>query len=206
MNIPNWLTSYLSEPDLSTIERTVMEAEKVTRAEIVPVLTRRAEDYHLTQLMGIMVALALALFICLVGAVQYKSIPLALGTLTLGFTILSLRNQMKVYRKKLVELRAIQEFNLNKMNKTLNASGVMLFMSLEDRQVVVLADRAINEVCPPETWNGISTLVTKIMKEENNLAKALNEAIAELSCILAGACPKGDDAVDELPNQLIIKE
>lgn len=104
-----------------------------------------------------------------------------------------------------VHYRAFQEFHKAGLTATAGKTGVLLFVSLDEHRVVVLADKAISERLPPETWQGVvATIVNGIRLGQ--LAKGLCQAIDECSAVLHPHFPRALDDHNELKDSLILAE
>ena len=207
MNIPLWLSKHFNESEVASVEVAVGEAEKVTKAEIVPVVTRKATSPQRTDLNRLGAILQVLFYGLLIAVVATGDQSNLVIVAVIGIGLAKFRTQVikSKYLDSLVWQRAVREFQESKMYKTVNQTGVMIFLSLEDKKVVILADPRVDEKVPKGTWDQLSNyMVEEISK--NGVPKAFVSTIQELSCILAGAVPKENDLVDELPNQLVIKE
>lgn len=106
---------------------------------------------------------------------------------------------------KLVELRAELEFYRHYQNQTQNRTAILLFISLLERRAVVLADKAIAEKLPAETWSEVVHLMTSELKHKD-LSTGFIRAIQKCSEILSHHFPNQKHNPNELCNQLVIKE
>ena len=104
-----------------------------------------------------------------------------------------------------VDMRAQLEFYESNINNTKGSTGILLFASLMERRAVVLADKAISDKVPKEAWREVCDLLVGGIKE-GNMGLAFGEAIAKCGEILAPEFPIQPDDVNELKDQLIIKE
>lgn len=64
-----------------------------------------------------------------------------------------------------LEKVAIQEFQKLGIEKTVGRTGILLALFPNRHQVVVVADKAINDRCPPGTWNKVVELIIKEAKK-----------------------------------------
>ena len=104
-----------------------------------------------------------------------------------------------------VYLRAQTEFYEAKLHKTQGSTGILIFISLMEHGAVILADEAIAQKLPKDTWQHIiDEMISEVKKQ--NLATALKTAIQKCGDILSRHFPikKGD--VNELSNRLIVRE
>lgn len=215
--VPRWLKSRLSEKELDAIEEAVRQAERRTSGEIVPVILRRSATVgHIP-----FVVFLLLLVVYLGFGVSHWFAENVLDNhwLTLGYVVLSwlvsrwLANwewlervlTPKADQQQQVEQRAELEFFESRIKATEGGTGILLFLSLMERQAVVLADRAIAEKLPQEKWREVVQLMI-----ENTRAGAMGEGLrlAVLKCgeTLAEHFPAASADRNELPNHLVIKE
>ena len=101
--------------------------------------------------------------------------------------------------------RALLEFYQSNIKKTKDATGILFFVSILERKAIVLADKAISDQLPKETWTEIVNLITSGMKRKD-LASGLEKALINSGNILKPLFPIKPGDVNELPNKLIIKE
>lgn len=95
--------------------------------------------------------------------------------------------------------RARREFARLGIGKTSGSTGALVMLSLWEHEAVVLADKAINEKVPPDTWSrevGILLDGVKAGKPGEGIAAA----VAEIGALLAKHFPRRDDDVNELPD------
>lgn len=102
-----------------------------------------------------------------------------------------------------VHRSAREAFAHFKMSETRDASGIMIYVSLFERMVVVLADQAINAKHSHETWDKVRDLVIEGFRK-NDAAGGYIAAIQECGRILAADFPRKSDDTNELPNHLRI--
>ena len=100
-------------------------------------------------------------------------------------------------RLRAVRTHAAALFFERGVANTAEESGVILYVSLLERRIEVLADRGVLRKVAPHEWNAMLAA----LREERALdAEALIEAIRALGAVLERALPAGTTNVDELPN------
>lgn len=97
--------------------------------------------------------------------------------------------------------RAIQVFDLLQMSNTKNNNGVLIYISVVDKQLVILGDTAINKVVPINFWESTKDLITKNFKE-GKIKAGLVAGILEAGKQLKKYFPIQKNDVDELPNTI----
>ncbi|MCJ8277254.1 MAG: TPM domain-containing protein, partial [Bdellovibrionales bacterium] len=101
--------------------------------------------------------------------------------------------------------RALNEFYEAGLHKTKDSTGILLFISMEDHEAVVLADKSISEKLPRETWNEVVELLLNGAKKKD-LTSSFCEAINKCGDLLSPHFPIQPDDVDELKNHLVIRD
>lgn len=221
MVIPQWLKKHMTSEEAQRLTKVVAFCEKHTSAEIRPMVVRSSTSFWAVPILLRLAGLCLLFFIWsfLRWEFYWDHFERALLFWTLGlagvlFFIpwcvhrLSLERwwvPQSEMRRRVFE-RAQLEFYLHHMQATKTGHGVLFFISLLERQIVVLADDAIVKKLPPETWKQLVKKVIDSGLNKNQLAWALESGLKECSQILAKEFPIQPDDVNELPNYLIIKE
>ena len=104
-----------------------------------------------------------------------------------------------------VNMRATIEFYESNIKNTKGSTGILLFASLMEHRAVVLADKAVSDKVSKDAWREVCDLLVGGIKK-GNMGLAFSEAIAKCGEILAPEFPIAPDDVNELKDQLIIKE
>jgi putative membrane protein len=209
----------LSEQDRSKIQHAVEAAERRTRGEIVPMVVSSSARYREAQHLAGLVAIFLTLGFWFLfredldrlrwGGMQVGGMLLAilvaylLGTWlgSASTMIRMLTSDPRMDRK--VRLRAEQAFYRKGLHKTQGGTGVLIFISVLERRVVVLADQAINARVPAGTWDAVVTQLTMGIRE-GRLTEALCLAIHRCGEILAQHFPaRPGENPNELRNEVI---
>jgi len=206
-----------SEQDQAGIRAAVEAAERRTRGEIVPMVVPRSAVYretrHLAGLMLALVALAGLLAVdgfrsnaftihrgwIVVGVVFAYVLGHWLGTVPACIRLLTPDARMAMK----VRLRAERAFFEHGLHKTREGTGVLIFVSLLERRVQILADRALDERVPPGTWDGVARQLVHGIRE-GQAAHAFVSAIHRCGDLLAVHFPpRPGSNPNELPDDLI---
>lgn len=213
------VSTIFSEQDLAKIREAVQAAERRTRGEIVPMVVpasgRYGEARHRAGLAVALLALAVLITLdhgwdlwwwsrrpagwILLGPVLAYSLGQWAGLLPGCIRLFASDARMS----QKVRRRAEQAFYQHGLHKTKEGTGVLIMMSLLERRVQVLADRAINDRVPPGTWDRlVAGLVEGI--RAGRPTEALCQAIACCGDLLAAHFPAREgDNPDELEDDLI---
>jgi len=208
---------FLTPAEQDKISNLVQQVEQETSGEIVPMVVSASHSYPVAMIYGASVlALPLALLLMpLVGGLFWMGsqnvwIFLVLFILLYGlfYGLIQRCSGLKrlfLSQKQIdaeVEEAAITAFFTEKLYKTREANGILLFISLIERKVWVLGDSGINDRIDPAQWQGIVTLITDGIKEKRQ-CEAICAAIAETGKILKTHFPARKDDRNELHNLIL---
>lgn len=109
------------------------------------------------------------------------------------------------YRNSQARRRAEYEFVATGITHTEARTGVLIFISLRERQVVVLGDAAIHAKVAPDAWSQVIADIAPHLTR-NDFASGLCAAIAHAGELLAREFPAAEHGRTQLPTQLMIKD
>lgn len=209
-HLPRWLHQYVKEADIKKIEEAVRLAETGTTGEIVPMIVHRSS---LTSHIPVVLFLALSvLFFALQPWSFHWSGILIFLLLGLGSFFAEKSDLLCRFfnfqsdLQKQVEQRAIREFYDHRVHHTHKASGILIFISVMERQAVILGDKPIATKISQERWDELLSQLIQKLKARSTL-EGLSLAITECGQILKSEFPvDGKENPNEICNQLIIKE
>ena len=220
----------LSEDDFQRVAGAVAKAERESDGEIVTIVARRSDAYHDVALHYAVLAMLLvpawwavvpqgwidwwsglllgwnaeltrpivmlALFAKLIGAFLVVRLLLAWRPLRLALTPGGTKSR-RVHR------RAVELFRASCEKKTRGRTGVLIYLSLEERRAEIVADRAIAEKVEPEVWGeAMAVLVDEVKQGRPGAGLAL--AVEKVGAVLAPILPPTLGNPDELPDRVIL--
>lgn len=211
----------LTAEERERIRRAVHEAEQHTNAEIVPMIVSRSGLYRdaqhrsglLLALVGLTLMLTTELFWLPWGWHGSNAVWLVLATIlaygvgvwlgTLAPCIRFLTPTDRLQHK--VRLRAERAFTKHAVSKTRERTGVLILVSLLERQIYVLADQSIAQRVPSEGWSSVvEAAVSRLTR--GDLVGGLCQGIQVCGTVLAEVSPsRSGDNPDELSNELLIE-
>jgi putative membrane protein len=215
--IPLWAHDVLHERDLVRIAEAVKAVEATTQGEIVPMIVKKSSvaGYLPFQITLVMLVALLVLEVPQADFfAQFNAywVLFFLAAFCYGISILLSRNSLfqrffipvhdQIFQ---VEARAHLEFYLQGLNNTKKHTGVLLFISLMERRAVVLADQAIAQKTPQETWEQVCLMLVDGVKK-GQTGEGFAKAIHKCGEYLTQHFPLHGTKSNELGNQLIIKE
>lgn len=217
---------FFSTEACERISDAVREAESKTAGEIVPVLATTSDNYDRGLfLAAIMTTILATLGVLSISFVLWETLPeswefpppwaapvwlflpVQLIALVAGYRLAD--HRVGFHRAfiphALMQLRvkraAHQAFHQFKVSHTEEATGILIYVSLFERAVVILADRAINEKHDETTWNEVRDLLISGVKGHNAEEGFVN-AIQKCGELLGKDFPRQPDDKNELPNTL----
>lgn len=101
----------------------------------------------------------------------------------------------------IIEDRAVEVFELLHMHQTQQRNGVLIYMSLRERQFMVLGDVGINEKVKPDFWDDVVENMAIYFKN-NEFAKGLIEGVFSTGSKLKEYFPIKPDDNNELSNKI----
>ena len=214
-------SEFFDETQRKRLDEAVKGAEEKSSGELVPVLATSADTYDGGLfLAGLMLAglVTLALFGFFFLPLEflaydpwdiplYMLLPCQLVALLVGYhaarAYAGLHRTFvpRAYMQQRVDMAAHQAFRMFHLTHTEAATGILIYVSLFERMVVVLADKAINEKHDQSTWDGVRNRITRGFSSSDP-ARGFEDAITECGRILAEDFPIREGDTNELPNHL----
>ena len=200
----------LSDRDRNLVSASIRQIEAQTSGEIVTVIAEASDNYYYIPLLW---AALVAFFVPIVawfGGLSSNVLQVSLAQLAV-FGILALLARWRPLRyrlipKGLMKARAArlarEQFFARGVRETVNRTGILIFVSLAERHVEVLADSGINRKVDPRVWRKAVSLFVENIKA-GKIAEGLLAAIAECGGVLIEHFPDNKENPDELPNHLI---
>jgi putative membrane protein len=105
-------------------------------------------------------------------------------------------------KRERVHRRALEQFAAQGIHLTSDRSGVLIFASLMERRVSVIADAGVIAKLGPEPWSKVVACLVKGMKKRDP-GTGFAEAIAAAADVMAAHCPRRADDKNELPDTVI---
>ncbi len=212
---------FFSAADLEAIERAVHAAEAHTSGEIVPYAVSHSDHYEAALWKGA----TLAAFLGVAAAAAARIFGDAWGGPTVGWIVapplvggalgylaaalirplkLALAGHATVDHR--VQQRAAAAFAEAEVFATRERTGVLIFLSLYERRVLVIGDKGIGAHVEQHEWNGLVAGIVAGMRA-GQPGRALADAVARCGELLQrhGVAARADDT-DELPDRLRMRE
>ena len=209
---------FLTAAEQQNVSAVVQDMERSTSGEIVPMVVSRSHDYPMAAVSCcVSMALPLALLLTnLIGAriwIGSQNMWLFLGVLAalygLLYPLITRSDRLKYFflnRKQAareVEEAALSAFYRQRLHDTKDANGILLYISVMEQMVWILADTNINTKIDQQEWDSIITQITAGIKAGKS-AQAVCQAVHSIGQILQRHFPVQKDDKDELHNLIIL--
>lgn len=209
--------SLFSRQDLDRIHEAVAHAEGGTSGEVVPYVVEQSDEYVEAELRGALAfsLIPLSVFLVLNMFTGFWIIPeafelvlavllfMAFGWLVAG-KIASFKRFFtgKYALHRRTEQRAAEAFLSEEVFKTRDRTGILIFISVFERKVLVLGDSGINAKVGKAEWEGIVNHIVEGI-HSGKQTDSIIEAVKMCGDLLRakGFAARPDDS-DELPNTL----
>jgi putative membrane protein len=202
--------AFLTDEDRQEIAAAIAEAERRTSGELVAVVAGAASGYrHIAILWPALIALLMPAVLLTVRP-ETGAWPLYLMQAGL-FVVLALIAHLPAVRPALVPRSikrrrasrlARKQFFEQGLHLTGARTGVLIFVSVAEHYVEIIADGGINSVVPPGTWDqAVAEFVERV--HAGRITEGFLAAVALVGDQLAEHFPGRAEDVDELPNRLI---
>jgi putative membrane protein len=201
----------LSSDDEALIEAAIGRIERTTAGELVVVIARTADAYRYLALLWPTI---LALFVPwpLIALAPQLGAPVVflaqLATAVLGLALM-LFSPVRLAlvplstRRERARRLAREQFYMQGLHLTAGRTGVLLFVAEGEHYAEILADRGIDDVVPPGTWDACLARLLAAARA-GRLAAGLVASVEEIGRTLAAHVPAGSRNPDELANRLVI--
>ena len=215
----NRVEQFVSQTDQERIKKTVAAVEQKTSGEVVCMIVPSSYHYPLASVFGATtVALPLSLLCThFIGGwiwIGTQNMWLFIGLFTILFTLggwlfnrFPLLKHPFISRREInaeVEEAAITAFFRQGLYRTRDANGVLLFISIFEHRVWLLADKGIHAKVPDNEWKSLVDRITQGIFSGRAVG-AICDAIEVIGELLQSHYPIRSDDTNELNNLIIEK-
>jgi putative membrane protein len=205
--------SALSQIDRDALLADVAAVEKRTVGEVVPVVLERSDAYPVASWIAGTATLGIGT------AVLWSFHPFEAPTASFGAQILcflagfalaralpDLRRLFVTERRadEMAREQATQEFYAAGLHRTQGSTGVLLFVSLFERRVIVLGDAGIDAQVDAALWTSACDAVLDGVRR-GALDQGLGAGVRKVGDVLAEHFPWREGDRDEVQNRVIVR-
>jgi putative membrane protein len=202
--------AFLTDPDRQKIASAITEMERRTSGEIVTVVAQAADDYrYIPLLWPALAALYLpAVLLTIWPAMGGWPLYLIQAAAFVGLAILAHLPPVRMVlvpeavKRRRASRLAREQFFEQGLHLTRARTGVLIFVSVDEHYVEIIADEGINTLVPPGTWDGaVADFVGRV--RAGRITEGFLAMVEVVGTRLAEHFPRAADDRDELPNRLI---
>ena len=213
----NLVAQYITQADAQQIISTVKKVEKKTSAEIVPMIVNASFHYPLASVyaavtLSLPVALVLTHYIAPLFYYSRDNMWIFIALFSLLFLLLKGTIARNIFLLRLflnqheveaeVKEAAITAFYKNGLYKTAEKNGVLIYISLLEKRVWILADEDAHKKIEQEFWDScVATIIDGVKKKQ--FVPVLCTVIETIGNKLSTLYPCKSDDIDELKNIII---
>lgn len=202
--------SFISNEDVGRISEAITKAERTTSGEIVAVIAEQSSRYqHIPFMWAALLALVVPWPLIHFTWMEVQWIFLIQLLVFLGLLALAWHPKVRValvpksIANSDVRRRASEQFIAQNLHTTTGRTGVLIFVSVAEQRVEIIADSGIDARVPPGTWQ---TIVDEFTREigDGKAADGFVHAIERIGQHLSEHFPPGSIDPNELPDHLIV--
>jgi putative membrane protein len=202
--------AFLTDHDRQKIASAIAETERTTSGELVAVVAQAASDYRYVTLLGpALTALLLpTILLTIEPAMSAWTLYLVQAA---TFIVLALLAHLPAVRMALVpetmkrrraSRLAREQFFEQRLHLTQGRTGVLIFVSVAEHYVEIIADEGINALVQPSTWDqAVADFVERV--RAGRIAEGFLAVVEAVGTRLREHFPRAADDRDELPNRLV---
>jgi putative membrane protein len=201
---------FLNAKDAERISSAITGAERNTSGEIVAVVADQSSRYeHVPFMWAALLALIIPWPLIHFTWMPVQVIFLIQLLVFLGLLLLAWhpRVRMSLVPRAVLRAntrrRASEQFLAQNLHTTTGRTGVLIFVSVAEKRVEIIADSAIDALVPKGTWQGIVNDFTAEIGAGRHVA-GFERAISRVGELLAQHFPPGGGEANELPDHLIV--
>ena len=202
--------AFLSASEKQQIEQAIAAVEQQSSGELVAVIAHAADDYlYVSLLWAALTALLVP------GLIAFSGVDVLFGwqygiqiaVFLLLAVILRWRPLLKFIVPRALQYRrahrlAVEQFLSHNLHHTRERAGVLLFVSVAEHYVEIIADEGINRKVEQQQWDRIVEGFVSSVRS-GQVASGFLMAVATCGELLSRHFPAGDNDNNELPDHLI---
>ena len=108
-------------------------------------------------------------------------------------------------RFKNVHAHAVESFAKYGLHNTIDKTGILIFLSVEEKRIEILADSGINAKVEQEVWDDMVVKLAENIRS-GGTCKGICDLVKEVGELLTIHFPIQPEDKDELPNEVVVEE
>jgi putative membrane protein len=200
----------LTDSEKQQLREAIHRAEAKTHGEIVTVIARASGNYfyYPTLWAAVLAILSPVLLLALpgslgpLGIVELQLLVFVLLAIGLRWGPIKRRLVPREQQRQYCARRAREQFLAQNLHTTRDRTGVLLFVSVFEQHVELLADAGIHARVPDGTWDALIRQFTARIRD-GQIGDGFVEAVNTIGSHLATHFPADDANPNELPDHLV---
>jgi putative membrane protein len=202
--------SLLSEEDHKIIEAAIKKAESATSGEIVFTAAEASANYPHATLQGAIIGMAIVAAVFLMLPIVHTTTTL-LWTEVISFAVFYALLPRIAWRRWIISKQemdarvqeaAFMQFYASGLYRTRESNGVEIYLSMLEREVVVIGDRGIHQKMGDQHWQDVRDLIILGIRR-GDARDGICAAIESCGKALGAYFPPRADDVNELSDRVI---
>lgn len=201
--------TFLNDTEKSQLRAAIRQAEAKTTGEIVTVIAQTSDDYFyyptlwsaLLAILSPLLSMTLAVSFAPLGIVELQLLVFVLLALLFRWRPLKMRLVPRAVKQQYCARRAREQFLAQNLHTTRERTGVLLYVSVDERHVELLADAGIHARVPVGTWDEVVNKLTSQVKA-GQVSTGFIEAVSAVGAQLAAHFPAAENP-NELSDHLV---
>ena len=202
--------TFLNDAEKAQLRDAIRQAEAKTSGEIVTVIARASGDYFyyptlwaaLLAILSPLLPIGLAVSFAPLGIIELQMLVFALLALAFRWPPIKFKLVPRVVQRQYCMRRAREQFLAQNLHTTRERTGVLLYVSVAEHHVELLADAGIHAKVPDGTWDLVVSKLTARVKA-GQVGEGFIEAVGAVGAQLATHFPAAGVNPNELPDHLI---
>jgi putative membrane protein len=202
--------AFLTDDEKRRLRQRIEAAERRTSGELVTVIARESDPYpYIPLLWASLVALSLPPIVVAAGLwIDLATVSLVQLAVFLALSLLfrwrplKMRLVPRATKLRRAARSAREQFLAQGVHNTSDRSGVLIFVSVAEHYVEILADQAINAKVAQAEWDAIIAVFVMTVKQ-GRVAEGFEQAVDACGALLAQHFPAAPGERNELPDHLI---
>jgi len=201
---------FLTGESKAAFSEAVRTVEEASSAELVVAVRQRSGSYvHVNLTVGILVGLA-ALAFLLYSPWSHELIWFLVDPVVAGAVagLVCLRSPLltRIFTRQMArrgrgETAARSVFVERRVHSTSGRTGILLYLSLLEREAVLVTDLAVEALAATGAWRAaVDEIESAMLRGASGLEVAAK--VRGLAAVLGPALPRSENDVDELPNEV----
>jgi putative membrane protein len=200
--------TFLTTEEKQQIADTIKQVEARTSGEFIAVIADASDSYQYIPLLWACLFALMLPGLLLILNLQMDSVYIyqfglfAICAILFRWTPLKFWVVPKLVKHQRARRVAREQFLLQGLHHTEKRNGVLLFVSVAERYVELIADKGVNDVVEQGVWNQIvQQFVGKVKAKQ--IRQGFIDAIQQSGDVLQQHFPVQERDINELPNHLV---